>query len=610
MATLYDKAVKIKTEKDEKIIPSNIRKDVTIYGVTGTLDSGSSSSSNIKLFSSREEMLRDSSVEDNTFGVVYEIIEHEVKENDETDNIMFVNSFILDEALSNLYFSIWSGNISIDIYKSGSSISVNLWTSSGSTEFNYTTEDNLTYTSSDTSITGKYIDLGKKVKFESIYEAWNPAISKMLMCKNPSLEGVYKYEDKIDDEYCYVITSFDSYMLSNTDTTGSYIRSTNEQRYLPYITSNLKRLFKDNSSKFSAVITKENSNYYVYLSSVNEFYHSNDKKLYIRIFTDREDEYKLILKYKIDPTGVVPEYVATLDGDDIGQKFGDLDYVYIEIPYNEIVGYFNGDGSIGGNIDLINTENGRTMYWQSASDHDNFYFQRQSIKTWHRVESSINLCDPSQLFSGVTALGKYGILTGDDTLYNYLDPDKILNTYYSLSKNDRGSYIGIPQPYYILAREDQWYFQNQAGHLLYFKRVLDGETAIWEDDKTKKYIIIGDDLVYDENKDYDVNKDYNFEDWRMRPIICNSSLSGSATFYTNLAQSPVITDENNNKYIDLAGKLSGRLYLDMVYELVNSSQLTSSDNYIACVMTYNAQYPFFQLIDRGDVEKVILTRNV
>lgn len=40
--TLKSKLNLINTEKDTKIIPENIKKDVTIFGVTGTLDSGSS----------------------------------------------------------------------------------------------------------------------------------------------------------------------------------------------------------------------------------------------------------------------------------------------------------------------------------------------------------------------------------------------------------------------------------------------------------------------------------------------------------------------------------------------------------------------------------------
>lgn len=36
--TIYDKVQEIKTEKDSKIIPGNIKKDVTVLGVTGTLE--------------------------------------------------------------------------------------------------------------------------------------------------------------------------------------------------------------------------------------------------------------------------------------------------------------------------------------------------------------------------------------------------------------------------------------------------------------------------------------------------------------------------------------------------------------------------------------------
>lgn len=44
MSTLKEKANEILAEKNEKIKPENIKKDVQIFDITGTLDSGGSGS--------------------------------------------------------------------------------------------------------------------------------------------------------------------------------------------------------------------------------------------------------------------------------------------------------------------------------------------------------------------------------------------------------------------------------------------------------------------------------------------------------------------------------------------------------------------------------------
>ena len=53
MSSLNDKLLEIKRQKDTYILPENIRKNVTVYGVTGTLESGSGG---IKVFRNVTEM--------------------------------------------------------------------------------------------------------------------------------------------------------------------------------------------------------------------------------------------------------------------------------------------------------------------------------------------------------------------------------------------------------------------------------------------------------------------------------------------------------------------------------------------------------------------------
>ena len=65
--TLEETLKSIKLDKDTNLLPENLKKGITVLGVDGTLESGSS---NIKLFDTVEDMNNDTSCEEGTIGVV------------------------------------------------------------------------------------------------------------------------------------------------------------------------------------------------------------------------------------------------------------------------------------------------------------------------------------------------------------------------------------------------------------------------------------------------------------------------------------------------------------------------------------------------------------
>ena len=62
MSDLGDKLLEIKRQKDTYILPENIKKDVTVYGVTGILETGSGSG-DVKVFETIEEMQQDTTAQ-------------------------------------------------------------------------------------------------------------------------------------------------------------------------------------------------------------------------------------------------------------------------------------------------------------------------------------------------------------------------------------------------------------------------------------------------------------------------------------------------------------------------------------------------------------------
>lgn len=67
MSTLQDNLTEIKRQKDLYLLPGNIRKDLTILGITGTFEGGGSSEG-IKLFDTVEDMNSSTGNVDRRFG--------------------------------------------------------------------------------------------------------------------------------------------------------------------------------------------------------------------------------------------------------------------------------------------------------------------------------------------------------------------------------------------------------------------------------------------------------------------------------------------------------------------------------------------------------------
>ena len=95
MSDLGDKLLEIKRQKDEYILPENLKKDVTVYGITGTYE-GSGGSGKIKLFNSIAEMNQDLTGNDGDIGVIYSYTE--VEKTADGKNID-ANALLLPETL-------------------------------------------------------------------------------------------------------------------------------------------------------------------------------------------------------------------------------------------------------------------------------------------------------------------------------------------------------------------------------------------------------------------------------------------------------------------------------------------------------------------------------
>ena len=227
MSTLKQKAEEILTEKNEKIIPSNIKSGVQIFDVVGTM-----TQSGVKLFDTIEHMQEDSTAQAEDKALVYRESMSSVTSDSEFDSCMFPSEVILDSEFGEeIYFSFRAVDSSSSYFDGWGELSSSMFWFSGYSDqkeirVQYSSEDGITYTRTDGG--DEIQEFGTLVKYEP-YEVWNDVISKFMKIKSTIFEGVFKYSDTYKDDTKIQIISLDDIDISfngssvSVDWNGNYM---------------------------------------------------------------------------------------------------------------------------------------------------------------------------------------------------------------------------------------------------------------------------------------------------------------------------------------------------------------------------------------------------
>ena len=183
---------------DSNILPENIKKDVTILGVTGTLEEGSGGSSEplegVKLFETIEEMQDDPTAEEGDLALVYGTKVQNAKVDSKFSSAMFPATVVLPTAMTgsaNVMYRATDNSVMFDCWGQLSETMFNMscYSESGEIRIRYTSSDGITYTRTDT--TGNPVDFGTEIYYERP-EMWNDAIGKFIQVGGNVFEGLYK----------------------------------------------------------------------------------------------------------------------------------------------------------------------------------------------------------------------------------------------------------------------------------------------------------------------------------------------------------------------------------------------------------------------------------
>ena len=206
MSKLKDDLTQILQEKQEKIIPENIKKDVQIFDVVGTLESGTSG---VKLFETQEEMQADESAKEGDLAVVYRSEVQNMTAETETQYISFPETVTLPEAFeSSVYITLrgidssgmFEGNVRLD----KTSFRFDGFSDNGMIRVEYTSTDGITYTRNtfegDSGELSNPVDLGTLVKYEENMGPWNEVLGYFMQVGGGVFEGLFEYKSYTDSD--------------------------------------------------------------------------------------------------------------------------------------------------------------------------------------------------------------------------------------------------------------------------------------------------------------------------------------------------------------------------------------------------------------------------
>ena len=195
MSELKTKLEEIKRQKDTYILPENLKKDVTVYGVTGTLESGSG---DVKLFDTIEHMQQDENPQEGDLAVVYREEIQAVTEESEFSSCIFPNTVVLEEVFSdNVYGrfrSTGSGFFDGMVDMSSSNFRFDGYGESSEIRIQYESQDGITYTRTDGG--NELQEFGTTIQWDDGMGSFNSVVGNFMKIGGNYFDGLYEYKQK------------------------------------------------------------------------------------------------------------------------------------------------------------------------------------------------------------------------------------------------------------------------------------------------------------------------------------------------------------------------------------------------------------------------------
>ena len=422
MSELKTNLQEILQEKQEKIIPENIKKDVQIFDVVGTLEGGTTTSG-VKLFETEEEMQADSTAQEGDLAVVYREEIQNMTADTQTQYITFPETVTLPEAFTDSFYGMlravdesvmFDGQVMLD----QSTFEFNGYTNTGMISVSYTSNDGITYNrdifAGDSGDLTNPVDLGTIVQCDNA-EEWNDILGYFMQIDGNVFDGLYQAEEGLDYNYIYGLGN----IVSSDDIT--YTENT-----LVEVSNVIDTILENSELGINTLCFKMNNILYV-IKNMSRLYnivgeigfrlqspHGNSEQN-IECATVNMDT----LEVTQSPLPIDTNY-AIINGNTKWymslEVFNNIDYAFI------LYGDFNGK-IYTSNIDIRALEN-NTLNFTTVVDFACYF---KSFIAYKFANNQFTLTSPNQLLPNISAYGKNGNVIGDGTIWNNIPADAIYN---------------------------------------------------------------------------------------------------------------------------------------------------------------------------------------
>lgn len=202
MSNLKTNLEAILQEKQDKIIPENIKKDISIFDIIGTY----TGIGEVKLFETEEEMQADENAQEGDLAVVYREELQNMTAETQTQYVTFPETVTLTEAVTSSYYCMLRAvdtSVMFDsqVQLNASSFRFNGYSETGMIMVQYTSTDGLTYTRTmfqgDSGSLTNPVDLGTIIEVYNSDE-WNDSIGYFMQASGNVFGGLYEYSSYTD----------------------------------------------------------------------------------------------------------------------------------------------------------------------------------------------------------------------------------------------------------------------------------------------------------------------------------------------------------------------------------------------------------------------------
>ena len=442
MTELEQKLRDIADEKDLKILPENIKKDVEIFDVTGTYEGSGSSGEGVKLFTTEEEMQADSTAKEGDLAIVYKSEIQNMTADTQTQYITFPETVVLPEAFTGDVYCILRAvdeTVMFDgqVMLNQSMFNFDGYTNTGMIRVSYTSNDGITYTREefmgDSGDLSNPVDLGTSV---GVYmsEEWNDNFGYFMQIDGSTFEGLFEYNtiDDTDNLAFYPIENL-SFDINEYKASNITVSLNNP------ITFNYSAI-KEVINNFSETDTPEIGIWYVNTNDelcFTAYTYSSDNtnrlaydwdKTFLGITAFNSGRKYTINTYKANLDDGTYTKIATLSSTDDTYIMWTMSSKWYYIPISDMktlpIAIYTYDASCS--ISLI--VGSKDYVVNGTNTHNNTPYSPYPKKSLYiYAPTQLTLSSSNELLPGKIAYGRNGVVTGDNTIWDNIPSNVILN---------------------------------------------------------------------------------------------------------------------------------------------------------------------------------------